>query len=87
MSDLYFVEYDLRKVRNYQPLYDALIKLGAKRMLESSWCLRHTNTSAVRLRDYLWQFMDADDGLVVSKVSDWASYNLLCDPNKVSNAA
>lgn len=32
---LYFPSYDLRKQRNYQPLYDELAKLKAIRVLES----------------------------------------------------
>ena len=32
---LYFIDYDLRKKRNYQPLYDELKRFGAIPMLES----------------------------------------------------
>jgi len=32
---LYFLEYDLRKQRNYKPLYDTLATFGAVRILES----------------------------------------------------
>lgn len=74
---LYFVNYDLRKQRNYQDLYAALNGIGAKRILESVWALTHNNSSCAVIRDHLRQHIDADDGLVVSQVSDWASYKSL----------
>ncbi len=74
---LYFVDYDLRKQRNYQALYECLYGLGAVRVLESQWVLEHSNSSALIIRNHLWQFMDQDDGLVVSEVRDWASFNTL----------
>lgn len=74
---LYFVNYDLRKQRNYQDLYVALTGIGAKRVLESVWVLTHNNSSCTVIRDHLRQHIDADDGLVVSQVSDWASYKPL----------
>ena len=81
----YVVSYDLGKpVQNYQELWDALDKLGAKRALQSQWCLRHNNTTAARLRDYFWRFMDSDDRLLVNSIDgvDWAGMNLI---NKISN--
>jgi CRISPR/Cas system-associated endoribonuclease Cas2 len=77
---LYFVDYDLRKQRDYQKLYDALKAFGAIRVLESLWAFSHSNTSCVQVRDHLKQFIDADDGLVVSQVADWASYKPLATP-------
>lgn len=74
---LYFIDYDLRKQRNYQDLYAALSALGAKRVLESLWALTYNNSSCVLIRDHLMQHIDADDGLVVTQVSDWASYKPL----------
>lgn len=74
---LYFVDYDLRKQRNYQDLYDALDALGAKRVLESLWALSHNNSSCARIRDHLRLHIDADDGLVVTQIADWASYKTL----------
>lgn len=72
---LYFLEYDLRKQRNYKPLYDALATFGAVRILESLWCFNRDNTSAVGLRDYFRKLIDSDDGIVVSQVLEWASFN------------
>lgn len=83
---LYFIDYDLRKQRNYQPLYDELKRLKAVRMLESLWCL-HSTANAVALRDHLTQFIDADDGLSVSQVADWATRGIANTPNKLASAA
>ena len=80
---LYFVDYDLRGQRNYQDLYDALGKLGAVRFLESSWCFQRADTSAKLVRDYLTKHIDANDGLMVSAVSDWACIRTLSSPNKL----
>mgnify|MGYP001013421528 CR=1 FL=1 len=77
---LYFVDYDLRKQRDYQKLYDQLNELRATRVLESLWVFSHGNTSCTQVRDHLLQFVDADDGLVVSQVVDWATYKPLKAP-------
>lgn len=70
---LYFLTYDLRKSRNYQPLYDELQNFSAVRILESTWCFKRMNTSAKGLRGHFAQYIDSDDGLIVSEVTDWAS--------------
>ena len=72
---LYFVSYDLRKEKDYKPLYDELTKLNAVRILESIWCFNRYNTHSAVLVTYLKKFIDSDDGLIVSEVSDWSSYN------------
>lgn len=78
---LYFLTYDLRKSRNYQSLYDELQNFSAVRILESTWCFNRLNTSAKGLRDYFKQYIDSDDGLIVSEVKDWASRNTDGTPN------
>jgi hypothetical protein len=78
---LYFIKYDLHRERSYQPLYDELSGLGAKRVLDSVWCLTHRNATAIGLRDHLMQLIDSNDRLIVSKVVDWASSNALSTPN------
>ena len=87
MTSLYFLEYDLRKSRDYQRLYDALKNVGAVRMLESSWCFRYANTNCVQLRDFFKQFVDGDDAIVVSQVTDWATWNALGNPNSLKSVA
>ncbi len=77
---LYFLEYDLRKQRDYKTLTDKLKEFGAVRVLESLWSFTRINTSAINLRDYFKQFVDNDDGLMISEVKEWASYNALKSP-------
>lgn len=74
---LYFLDYDLRKQRDYQKLYDELARLGAVRHLKSAWSMRYPISSAsVQIRDHLKAFIDKDDGLMVAEVVDWAGYSL-----------
>lgn len=49
------------------------IPFNAVRVLESTWCFRRLNTSASGLRDHFKKFVDADDGVMISEVSSWAS--------------
>lgn len=78
---LYFLSYDLRNERDYQTLYDELERFHAVRILESDWCFKRTNTDPVTLRDHFKKFIDKDDGLCVSEVSNWATYNAQGTPN------
>lgn len=77
---LYFLEYDLRKQRDYQRLYTELEAFNAKRVLESLWCFNRFNTTAVGLRDHFRKLIDSDDGIIVMEVTDWASFNTLSNP-------
>ena len=72
---LYFLTYDLRKAKNYQKLYDEYKNFNSVKILQSTWCFNRINTSSPELRDYFKKFIDFDDGLIVSEVSDWASYS------------
>ena len=72
---LYFLSYDLRNSRNYQPLYDELNDFDAIRIVESTWSFKRVNTSASGLRDHFRKYIDSDDGIIVSEVSGWASYS------------
>ena len=70
---VFFVDYDLRGDRNYQTLFDELNRLNGIRVLESLWSLKlNDNTDSESLRDHLSQFMDNDDGLIVSEVHAYA---------------
>ena len=80
---LYFLNYDLRKERDYQILYDELKRFNAVRILESCWCFKRANTNAENMRTYFRQFIDSDDGLIVSQVSDWASINTYGHPKNL----
>lgn len=79
---LYFLEYDLVKQKDYQPLYDELARIGAVRHLLSAWSFKHNAPGAsVQLRVHFQQFVDADDRVMVAEVVDWAGINLLGKPH------
>ena len=80
---LYFLEYDLRKEQDYQPLYDALKDFNAVRILKSLWCFKRINTNSEQLRNHFKQLIDSDDGLCVSEVSEWAITNTEGTPKKL----
>jgi hypothetical protein len=70
---LYFITYDLRKKKDYQALYDEFERFNATRVLASTWCLRHSNTTAAQLRDHFGNFVDSDDGILVDESKSWAT--------------
>ncbi len=77
---LYFVSYDLRKPgRNYDELYGFLARLGAKQILESTYCFKSSDT-VVNLRDRFREYIDINDGIIVSQVTSWASYKTKATP-------
>lgn len=87
---LFLLSYDLRKVRDYQKLYDELNNFGAVKVLESCWCFKRFKINAEGLRNYFKQFIDNDDGLWVSQIAEdnagiplWAGYKLDGNPNKL----
>lgn len=80
---LFFLEYDLRKQRDYQKMYDELNKFNAVRILESLWCFNRVNTNCENLRNHFSSFIDKDDGLIVSEVTNWASKNVLATPKQL----
>ena len=71
------------------PYMMSLKKFNAVRMLESCWCFKRINTNAKGLRDYFKEFVDEDDGLLVSQVAEvdgvyqWAGLNLDGNPNEL----
>lgn len=53
LNMLYLISYDLMKPgKDYKDLWAALYAIGAKRILESEWLVRHTNTTPVDLANY-----------------------------------
>ena len=71
------VSYDLRKPgQKYSQLYNALTSYTHCHPLESTWLL-DTSQSATDVRDNLKQHIDANDGLLVTKMSgEWAAFGL-----------
>jgi len=83
MNKLFLVTYDLMKQgQDYERLFSALEKLGARRALYSVWMLRG-NYSVTSLRDTLRNYIDSNDRLLVCEVSDWSSWNALFDINQL----
>ena len=71
---LYQINYDLRKQRNYEPLYERLKEYPMWcRPLESAWVIS-TSQSAVQVRDNLRAVMDDDDGLLVTRLEGEAAW-------------
>lgn len=80
---LIFLDYDLRKASNYQPLYDEFKRSGAF----GCWSPRGASNVSIRvhlLRHYFEQFSDSDDGLSVVEATDRATYNAKRTPKDLS---
>jgi len=76
---VYQINYDLRKQRNYQSLYERIKAYSVWcRPLESCWIIS-TVQSASQVRDNLRAAMDADDGLLVTKLNGEAAWYGLDD--------
>jgi len=73
----YMIVYDLEKRgEDYEPMLNALRKLGALHVLYSKWVLK-TSWTAVQLRDYLRQFIDTNDKLLVVGLTGEAAWTSL----------
>lgn len=71
---IYQISYDLRKQRDYEVLFERIKASGSWcHALESCWLVA-TRQTAAQLRDYLRPALDADDGLLVIKVSSEAAW-------------
>ncbi len=71
---LYSLSYDLRNTRHYPKLTEELeTNFGAVRVLGSVWYFRRYSTTSIELCEHFRNFIDHDDGLIVSEISDWAS--------------
>ena len=75
----YMVGYDLNKpLQNYADLIEALKNYpNWWHHLDSTWIIK-TNDSATMIRDHLRQFIDANDELLVARLSGesaWTGFN------------
>lgn len=73
----FIIAYDLRKLRDYEPLWAQLRAWGAVRLLESLWvvCLSGVNTGDICAA--LRRITDKDDGIAVIQLipgSEWSSF-------------
>ncbi|MFY9074326.1 hypothetical protein OZZ08_05115 [Malaciobacter mytili] len=76
----YFISYDLRNRRDYKTLQEELDTFGAVMILESLYCFKRNNTTTTNLRDHFKKFIDKDDGIIVSEINGWASFNTNSTP-------
>lgn len=81
---VYQIDYDLRNNRNYEALYERIRKYKHCRPLESSWVIS-TEQSAAQIRDYLKGAMDADDGLLVTRLTGEAAWSSIKQPQDLKD--
>jgi hypothetical protein len=72
---------DLRKKRDYQKVYDELEKFKAIRVLESTWCFNRFEVAAKELKIHFENFIEDDDGQIVSQNASWSGMNMDVSPN------
>jgi len=71
---IYQITYDLRQQRNYQPLYQRIEAISSWcHALESTWIVASEQT-ATQIRDHLLLLIEADDGLLVTRLSGEAAW-------------
>lgn len=71
---VYQINYDLRKQRNYDALYEQIKTYGTRcRPLESCWLVA-TSQTAAQVRDNLSQALDGDDGIIVTRLQGEAAW-------------
>jgi CRISPR-associated endonuclease Cas2 len=80
---VHLVSYDLKKPgQNYRELIDALETMG-ERILLSAWIVESRMTAAP-LRNWLLQFIDQNDDIIVITIMDgdydWAAYARVNNP-------
>lgn len=74
MSSVFLISYDLKDVKDYEELYQAIKDYsGWSHILESSWFVSTSTSSASDVRDNLQDHIDNDDELLVTKMPDSGS--------------
>lgn len=70
MIPSYLISYDLIKTKDYDKLFEGIrsISNGNCQLLGSVWIIGH-NGSATQIRETLKSFIDADDKLLVLKLT------------------
>ena len=83
---VYQINYDLRKQRNYDELYNKIMSLGNWcRPFESCWIVA-CNMSAVEIRDDLKLVIENDDELLITRLQNEAAWSNL-DSKNIKNAS
>ena len=79
---VYQINYDLRKQRNYDALYQKIKSYDDWCHPLESCCIVVTSKTAVQIRDELRSVIDSDDGLLVTRLKGEAAwYKLNSDTN------
>lgn len=73
----YFLTYDKKPAKDYQNLYDALENYNAVPILESTWYIKKSNSSVSVILNHFQNFLNEDDGIIVTKIIDYAYRNIL----------
>lgn len=74
---VYQISYDLRKQRDYSSLIKQIKAYDAyARPLESCWLIA-TDQSATQVRNNLASVMDADDGLLITRLQGEAAWRMV----------
>ena len=71
---VFVLTYDLMGRKDYQSLWGELERLGGHRALASFWLLNLNNTAA-EVHDHFQRFLDSDDKLWVSALTQHYKYS------------
>lgn len=75
----FLVNYDLMApTKNYQLLLNELRRLNGRRVLLSTWTLPSW-MSTTQLCEHLSQFIDSNDRIFVTRLTDWAYENMVLE--------
>ena len=75
----YLIAYDLHNRREtHGELTGALQHKGAKRVLSSTWTLQ-TTSSARQIHNWIIQFLDKNDRVLVSAIGECVAHNLMAE--------
>jgi hypothetical protein len=71
MSTVFLISYDLKASTDYDELYQAIKDYpGWSHILESSWFISASISSALDIRDDLEEHVDGDDELLVTQMPE-----------------
>lgn len=71
---IYQIDYDLRKQRDYESLYQRIKSYpNWCHALESTWLIQ-SDQSALQIHNHLFGVMDEDDGLLVTQITRDAAW-------------
>ncbi len=82
----YILSYDLRNLRNYESLYEAIKSYGIwAKITESTWAVV-TNQNSIQIRNFLLSHMDNDDRLFIIKSGKEAAWiHSICEDSWLKN--